>query len=82
MVYIRADYFIGDTKAVLSIGIREGKTTDIPVTLYKENVKMLVSPVYKVLAIFSKEYNEDQFMTCTYLSKNQKEEELLNQISK
>ena len=81
-IYIRADYFIGDTKAVLSIGIREGKTTDIPVTLYKENVKMLVSPVYKVLAIFSKEYNEDQFMSCTYLSKEQKAEELLNQISK
>lgn len=74
-VYIRADYFVGDTKAVLSIGIREGKTTDIPVTLYKENVKMLVSPAYKVLAIFSKKYNENKYTSCTYLSKGQKIEE-------
>ena len=43
-VYIRADYFIGDTKAVLSIGLRKGKTVDIPVSLYKENVKTLVTP--------------------------------------
>ena len=80
-IYIRADYFVGDTKAVLSIGIREGKTIDIPVSLYKENVKKLVSPTYKVLAIFSKKYNEQKFDTCTYLAKGQKADELLNQES-
>ena len=74
-VYIRTDYFVGDTKAVLSIGIRERSSVDIPVTLYKESVKKLVSPAYKVLAIFSKKYNEKGFTTCTYLSKNQKIEE-------
>lgn len=72
---------MGDTKAVLSIGIREGKTIDIPVSLYKENVKMLVSPAYKVLAIFSKKYYEEEFTTCTYLAKGHSTEELLKEES-
>jgi len=33
-VYIEADYFVGNTKAVLSVGFRFGKTVDFPVTLY------------------------------------------------
>ena len=76
-VCIRADYFVGDTKAVLSLGVRNGKTVDIPVSLYKENVKKLVSPTCKVLAIFSKQYNEQKFLNCTYLSKNENVEQLL-----
>ncbi len=35
-IYIRADYFVGNTKAVLSVGFRYGKKADFPVTLYKK----------------------------------------------
>lgn len=70
-IYIKADYFVGDTKAVLSVGFRYGKNTDVPVTLYNENVKTLSKPVYKVLAIFVKEYDDTTYKECTYLSKGQ-----------
>lgn len=68
-IYIKADYFVGDTKAVLSVGFRYGKKADIPVTLYNENVKILSRPVYRVLAVFVKRYDENIYNTCTYLSK-------------
>lgn len=48
-----------------------GKTADVPVTLYRENVKKMISPVNKVLGIFSKKYFEVSYSECTYLAKNQ-----------
>ena len=71
-IKIQADYFVGDTKAVLSVGFRKGLSVDFPVTLYKENIKKLGRPVYKVLAIFKKKYNQTEYSECTYLSKNEK----------
>lgn len=68
-IAIKADYFVGDTKAVISVGFRENGTVGIPVTLYHENIKILSSPTCKVLAIFSKRYHEDKFNECTYLSR-------------
>lgn len=68
-VLIKSDYFVGDTKAVLSVGFRSGKTVDMPDTLYKENVKKLIKPVCKVLAIFKKPYNQQTYTECTYCSK-------------
>lgn len=68
-VLIKSDYFVGDTKAVLSVGFRSGKTVDMPVTLYKENVKKLIKLVCKVLAIFKKPYNQQTYTECTYCSK-------------
>ena len=68
-ILIKSDYFVGDTKAVLSVGFRSGKTVDMPVTLYKENVKKLIKPVCKVLAIFKKPYNQQTYTECTYCSK-------------
>ena len=70
-ICIRADYFVGDTRAVLSVGFRTGKRTDFPVTLYKEDVRKLSQPTNKVLAIFSKHYKDRQYDNCTYLAKNQ-----------
>ena len=75
-VVIRSDYFIGDTKSAVCVGFRFGKTVDMPVTLYNENVKTLSRPVYKVLAIFAKEYNESMYRTCTYLAKGQELDKL------
>lgn len=68
-ILIKSDYFVGDTKAVLSVGFRYGKTVDMPVTLYNENVKKLIKPVCKVLAIFKKPYNQSEYTDCTYCSK-------------
>ena len=75
-IAIRADYFVGDTRAVISIGFREGKTADIPVTLYCEDIRKLSYPTCKVLAIFSKEYNMEKYNSCTYLSKGYSVEKL------
>lgn len=68
-VAIKADYFIGDTKATISVGFRQNGSADIPVTFYHENIKNLSNPTCKVLAIFSKKYHIDRFDECTYLSK-------------
>lgn len=68
-ITIKADYFVGDTRAVISVGFRKNGSTDIPITLYHENIKKLSSPTCKVLSIFRKMYHEDKFNECTYLSK-------------
>ncbi|MBD5525963.1 MAG: hypothetical protein HDR04_16395 [Lachnospiraceae bacterium] len=76
-IFIKADYFVGNTKAVLSVGFRTGKSIDFPVTLYNEDIRKLTQPTCKVLAIFRKEYNEKYYMKCTYLSKEQNMNKLL-----
>lgn len=68
-IAIRADYFVGDTRAVLSVGFRNNRSADIPVSLYNESIKILTHPTCKVLAIFRKPYNADKYDTCTYLAK-------------
>ena len=75
-ICIKADYFVGDTRAILSVGFRTGKKTDFPVTLYNEDVRKLSQPTNKVLAIFTKHYKEQYYDKCTYLAKNQRIHEL------
>lgn len=70
-ICIRADYFVGNTKAILSVGFRYGKKMDFPVTLYKEDVRKLSQPTNKVLAIFMRDYQKQSYTECTYLSKGQ-----------
>ena len=70
-IYIKADYFVGNTKSTLSVGFRFGKNVDFPVTLYKEDVRMLSQPTNKVLAIFVRDYDQEYYTKCTYLSKGQ-----------
>ncbi len=76
-ICIKADYFVGNTKAVLSVGFRVGRSVDFPVTLYNEDIRKLTRPTCKVLAIFRKEYNEKYYIKCTYLSKGQDINKLL-----
>ena len=71
-IIVKADYFVGNTKAVLSVGFRYGKKNDFPVTLYKEDIRKLSQPTNKVLAIFRKDYKQQCYTECTYLSKGQK----------
>ena len=68
-VVIQSDYFIGAAKAVLCVGFRIGKAVDIPVTMYREDVRKMVHPVKKVLGIFTKHYKEVVYSKCTYLAK-------------
>ena len=75
-ICIRADYFVGNTKAILSVGFRYGKKTDFPVTLYKEDIRKLSYPTNKVLAIFVRDYDQQSYTECTYLSKGQEISEL------
>ncbi len=70
-ICISADYFVGNTKAVLSVGFRTGKSVDFPVTLYSEDIRKLSQPTNKVLAIFVKDYQNQNYTECTYLSKGQ-----------
>ena len=75
-IFIRANYFVGDARAVLSVGFRNGKKTDFPVTLYNEDVRKLSKPTNKVLAILSKYYKDQYYDNCTYLAKNESIQEL------
>lgn len=68
-IVIKADYFVGNTKAVLSVGFRKIKHIDFPVTLYREDVRKLTQPTNKVLAIFVKGIKEVDYSKYTYLSK-------------
>lgn len=77
---IQADYFVGDTKAVLSVGFRIGKRIDIPISLYNESVKVLTRPTCKVYAIFVKNFRDIKYSICTYLSKGYQIEQLSNEI--
>lgn len=77
-VYLQADYFVGNTKAVLSLGFRCGKNIDYPVTLYNGDVRQMISPVCKVIAIFSKRYDEEEYSTCTYLAADVEQSEWAN----
>ena len=70
-ICIRADYFVGNTKAILSVGFRYGKKVDFPVTLYKEDVRKLSQPTNKVIAIFVRDYKQKKYSECAYLSKGQ-----------
>ncbi|MBQ8804801.1 MAG: hypothetical protein IJZ53_14355 [Tyzzerella sp.] len=75
-ICIKADYFVGNTKAVLSVGFRTGKSVDFPVSLYNEDVRKLSKPTNKVLAIFVKNYQQQNYTECTYLSKGQEIQKL------
>ena len=75
-IYVRADYFVGNTRGVFSVGFRTGKSVDFPVTLYREDVRKLSNPTNKVLAIFVKEFWQQEYGVCTYLSKGQEIQKL------
>ena len=67
-VMIQADYFVGDTKLILSVGFRHGNSIDIPVTLYSGDVRKLTKPTNKVLAIYRRTYPKKKYKETTYIS--------------
>lgn len=68
-IMIHADYFVGDTKFILSIGFRHRKSTDDPVTLYSGDIRKLTNPTNRVLAIFARTYPEKKYKETTYVEK-------------
>lgn len=72
-IMIRADYFVGNNRAYISLGFRYSKTKDdfdYPVSLYNEDIRKVTHPTCQVLAIFSKLCKENIFDTYTFCSKN------------
>ncbi len=69
-VMIQADYFVGDTKCVLSVGFRKGNSVDRPVTLYNGDIRKLTNPTNRVLAIFMRSYPETTYQESTYIAKD------------
>lgn len=65
-----ADYFVGDTRFVLSIGFRYGKRIDNPVTLYSGDVRKYTKPTNRVLAIFVHTYPAIEYRETTYIAKD------------
>ncbi|MBO4900794.1 MAG: hypothetical protein J5509_10955 [Lachnospiraceae bacterium] len=69
-VMIQADYFVGDTKLILSLGFRRESNRDVPVTLYAGDVRKLTNPTNKVLAIFVRSFSEEIYNNNSYISKD------------
>lgn len=68
-ILIQADYFVGDSKLILSLGFRHTGKIDIPVSLYKGDIRELTNPTNKVLAIFTRLFSEENYNNIAYLSK-------------
>lgn len=69
-VMISADYFVGDTKLVLSVGFRKGALKDYPVTLYSGDIRKLTNPTNKVLAIYVKTFPENIYREMAFAAKD------------
>lgn len=71
-VLLKADYFIGNSQNVLSVGFRKNEKVkyDYPVTLYNQPIKQLTEPTHKVEIILRKNKGDDFFSEYTYCNKN------------
>ena len=70
-IFIEADYFVGNTRVLISVAFRNGKTVDYPVSLYREDIRKLSKPTNKVLAVFKKKFNDTDYIDCIYVDENQ-----------
>lgn len=78
-IYINADYYIGDTRCVLSIGLRYGTIMDVPVTLKKQSIREVVTKESKIYAIAAKPLDDKEApWSLTYCEKDFDAEEWLN----
>jgi len=59
-IYINADYYVGDTRCVLSIGFRNELRGDVPITLKKQSIREVVKKECKVYAIAAKSLPKTQ----------------------
>lgn len=76
-ICISADYFVG--KHIISVGFRAGKSFDIPVTLYNEDIRKLTYQPEKILAVWEKPIGAERYATLTY-SRTETPETLLERF--
>lgn len=70
-ICIHADYYVGDTKCVLSVGFRNMEEHGIPITLKKQSIREVVTKECKVFAIATKFLtNNDNTWTLTYCDRD------------
>lgn len=68
-ITINADYYVGDTKCIMSLGIRTGKE-DFPVSLKKQSIKEVVKKENNVLAVYSRKISDRHNCSCCYRHKD------------
>lgn len=78
-LYISADYFIGRTKAMISVGFRHDQPFDIPVSLYCEDIRKLSSKAVSILVVWEREYGEKQYTYPRYCKDSVDAQELLSE---
>jgi len=61
---------VGNTRVLISVAFRNGKTVDYPVSLYREDIRKLSKPTNKVLAAFKKKFDNDTYVKCVYIDDN------------
>ena len=69
-VMIQADYFVGDTKFILSVGFRKELNCGVPVTLYNGDVRKLTNPTNRVIAVFARTYPEKVYTETTFIARD------------
>ena len=79
-IRLEADYLIGGTSTKISVAFRYGKTFDVPVSLYCEDVRNLTNDSTKVLAVWRRAFGEKVFSENTYCAKNINPEMLLSNL--
>lgn len=65
-LYISADYFVGRTKAMISLGLRHSQPYDVPVSLYCEDIRKLSDKAVNVLAVWQREFSVKQYTSACY----------------
>ena len=75
-LFISADYFVGNTGKMISLGMRSAHPYDIPVSLYCEDIRRLSSKTVRILAIWDKPYKGTYSSHC-YAAKDVDAEHLL-----
>lgn len=66
-IYINADYFVGDTKNHLSLGIRHANRKDVPVSLKNQSVRHNVDKIRAVYAVYSRSVSRENLWECVYI---------------
>lgn len=65
-IRIEADYFIGETAHCMAVAFRSGKSCDIPVSLYCEDVRRLTNNCTRILAVWRTDKGSANFTENTY----------------
>lgn len=77
-LYISADYFVG--KSRLAVGFRTGKSFDVPVSLYNEDIRKLTYSPKRIIAVWEKPIGAEKYEKLIY-SRTETAEKLLDRFT-